>query len=231
MSNLKAIPKTSFEKLQYNPIGLSRGQFIQDVFEEFHNIIPFHDPLNTIFKGSSELVTKGGYSVDPSKLSKKDCHLILSLAILITDKDSPLVKAYRKWEDRKSDAINRLGITNKDLAFMEYKHDGVILNRYIFEYFRIVNDTAYEAWFSARMAFHEMSGALRAGLLDSDVDEKQKILKTYFELQKELERLELELFPDKKVRKRINQSSIEDSIGGYAEKYALMPLHLKQHNE
>jgi hypothetical protein len=226
MNNLRVIPSSRFNELPYNPLALKKGEFIQETFDDFKNIMSFHDPVGVILGGKLDIIQDDEYILDPTKINKEQIHKILSLAILITDRESPLVKAYRNnWKSRKADAINRLNITSKEMSFAEYKWDGRILTHYIFEYFKIINDTSYEAWFSAKMAFHQMGISLRNPLDDvkEDVDVKQKIIKTYFDLQKDLEKLDQDLFPDKKIRKLINQKSIEDAVGGYAEKYARIP--------
>ena len=148
---------------------------------------------------------------------------LLRFCILMISSDSPFADE-RDFELKCKYALEHLRLSTperKRISLMAEK-DAPLYREYIYELFRLLNDVDYEAWFSLKTSFHILSARLRSvsAMLDSD---RQRAMKDFSDLARELKQLEYRLFKEDHMRDAIIDEATARSLGGYAEMFALDP--------
>lgn len=204
--------KKDFEKMEFNP------------FAVFGN--------TPIWKHYSRLGKIRAFSYIPDdyvKLGWKDENLsrILGFVIILIDPQSPLFEI-RDYEQRKEDAAKMMKISNNQ-ELNEILDEGEIFHELIHEYFRLINNHLYEQWFTYKSQIHTFNSYLRKPLstdmtkVPTEVNARKALMKEIKNFNDELQHLEAVIFQDERIAKLINEKAVQNSIGGYAERFALDP--------
>lgn len=143
---------------------------------------------------------------------------LLRVAILFIDPSSELAQV-RDFKLRLEKSIEMLGFEEKAELKMAIEGNSKEWGEVMYEYFRLVHNTRYEAWWSLLQSFHQLSKDLRSGSIK--VRERLMVFKEMDSIQSELDKIEFELFKDGHLKERIAQSALDASLAGYAERYAL----------
>jgi len=145
---------------------------------------------------------------------------LLRVAILFIGPDSELAQV-RDFELRlnKSIELLKFGEDQGGPVRMAIEGNSKEWGEVVYEYFRLVHNTRYEAWWSLLQSFHQLSKDLRSGSIK--VRERLAAFKEMRNIQAELDNIEFELFKDEQTKERIAQSALNASLSGYAERYAL----------
>ena len=131
--------------------------------------------------------------------------LFLKLVVLITDENSPFVRAEKNFVGILSAACNYLKIDDhkliSDIVTGWPNPDAETIFSMQCAYFRHNNNWEYNTWYDLMFQYHENSLVLRTPLNASDKDyekkaeTKQKIRNHQVELQKTLVQYENQIFP------------------------------------
>jgi hypothetical protein len=152
----------------------------------------------------------------------------LKFIIVFIDDQSPLFEE-RNFEKRKAEARKIVGIKQDSLEYEELHSEGMMFRELIYEYFRLIHSIEYEQWFSYTMQIHAFNKYLRRPLtsnpdkLSADVNSRNNLMKQIDTFTEKLQSLEAVIFNDDRLIKIINEKAVQNSIGGYAERFASLP--------
>nr|MCH9659839.1 hypothetical protein [Bacteroidota bacterium] len=156
----------------------------------------------------------------------KDLDLLLRFTVIFIDTESPFFHT-KKYEDRKSKALNQLNINEDSLVGKEILSSGSLYREFIYQFFKFIHNAYYEQWFTLNMQIHNFNHYLRAPITidieSKDVNARRALAKEIPALTKQMMKLEASIFNDKRVLKQINEHITQNSIGSYPEKYAKNP--------
>lgn len=197
---------------------------------EFSPFAPFGD--TPIWEHYSRLGKIRAFSFIPEEYEqlgwkKQNLSKLLGFVILFIDVQSPFFEN-RDYDLRKAEAIKAMKITDKE-ELREINEEGEIFQELIHEYFRLINNHIYEQWFTYKSQIHTFNGYLRKPLkADSDkiateVNARRALLKETEGFTEKLQSLEAVLFNDERIAKLINEKAVQNSVGGYAERFAQQP--------
>jgi hypothetical protein len=153
---------------------------------------------------------------------------LLRVCILYIDPKSPL--------SREKNIDFRLECALRDANLADPEGTKELINsgspqwdRMVFEYFRFIFNTRYQAWFSLLESYHHLTRDLRS----SDAKPRDRVLvsKEMNQIQKAIDEIELELFNSEDIRDRLYQQAVIESLTGYSEKYALESPDHKNNNQ
>lgn len=134
---------------------------------------------------------------------------MLRFVIVLIDPLSP-VGHERDFDIRVRFASEKTGVV--------FDPENEVFQKYAFEYFKMINAIGYEAWFTLKMAFHQISRSLRSfAMKDSD---RLRAMREMDSIKANLLKEEHFLFPDSHTKRLVNDMAVEESLLGYAEKYA-----------
>jgi hypothetical protein len=151
----------------------------------------------------------------------EDLNQLVIFTILFADPLSP-AGGIRDIETRKKEALKIMKGKMSDLFYREEVGPiGKLFSYMLMEYYKMTHHTKYEVWISQVISLSIMSARLRTPGVMKDSDRRQ-VAKEMVNISEDLERLELELFKDKRVASAIARRATEENdLSGYAEKYAL----------
>lgn len=145
---------------------------------------------------------------------------MLRVAILFIDPESILYKE-KDFELRLRKSLSMLNIPEDSKALIAAAINGNSKEwqEVMYEYFRLVHNTTYEAWWSLLQSFHQLNKSLRSN--NVKVRERLLVFKEIKAIKEQLLNLEYDLFQDEHIKRAIAKSALDSSLQGYAEKYAL----------
>lgn len=197
---------------------------------EFSPFAPFGD--TPIYKHYPRLDKIRAFSYIPPEYEElgwkeKNLSKLLGFVILFIDTQSPFFEI-RDYAQRKADAIKAMKISDKG-ELNEIEEEGEMFQNLIFEYFRLINNHTYEQWFTYKSQIHTFNAYLRKPLqatadkMSTEVNARRALLKQIKEFTEELQSLEAVLYNDERIAKMINEKTVQNSVGGYAERFAQEP--------
>lgn len=151
----------------------------------------------------------------------EDLNQLVIYTIVFADPLSPAGNV-RDMDTRKKEALK---LMNGKMSDRFYKEEvgpiGKLFSYMLMEYYRMIHATKYQIWISQSMSLSIMSARLRTPGVMKDNDRRQAA-KDMLNISEDLEKIEMDLFKDKRVASAIARRASEESdLSGYAEKYAL----------
>lgn len=148
----------------------------------------------------------------------QDLDKMLRFTILYLDPLSPFFDE-RDDKQRRISCIDALDLDKRERFLTEIDDNTAYWQMIVFEYFKMINATQFETWFSLKMSLHIMNARLRSATALKDSD-RLRLTKEVTALGRELMEIQAELFPDERTQRIISEKATED-LGGYAEKHAM----------
>lgn len=151
----------------------------------------------------------------------EDLNQLVIYTILFADPLSPAGNI-RDMDTRKKEALKLMNGKMSDRFYQEEVGPiGKLFSYMLMEYYRMIHATKYQIWISQSMSLSIMSARLRTPGVMKDNDRRQAA-KDMLNISEDLEKIEMDLFKDKRVASAIARRASEESdLSGYAEKYAL----------
>jgi hypothetical protein len=159
---------------------------------------------------------------DPYGLNDKECDTVLRIVILYLDPQSPLSEE-KDLDVKLSTILTVFNVGKKSLVHKEIFEKKVLFHAYCYEYFKFIHTVEYEAWFSLKIAFHNMNKLLRMDIPPGDekaISVVRSIAKDMGQLKASLVEMEYNLFGDRRLLDIIKSEQMKESIGGHAEIHA-----------
>lgn len=146
---------------------------------------------------------------------------LLRYCILMCAPDSPF-KDERDFSIKSMLALDHIGASEEEKARIGelVRKDDEEYRKYCYELFRLLNEVDYELWFSLKESFHIMSARLRSPLAMKD-NHRKDVSKIISEIAGELKQVEYRLFSEDHIKQLIVDEATANSLGGFAEKFAL----------
>ena len=143
---------------------------------------------------------------------------------------------HRDFEDRRTKALAVFKIKEDSLEYDEIMENGLLFQDFVYEFFKLVNNHMYEQWFTYKQQIHSFNKFLRAEPdftsddIIKEMNSRRALLKESEAFGEKLLKLETIIFDDERLAKLINEKTVQNSIGNYAEFYADDPalLHKEQ---
>lgn len=202
----------SFDKMQFNPFALSKGEMMWERYTAFRRRAIYHNP---------ESVQTSDESV--FTLSLKQWNEVLRFVVLFVDKQSPF--AYEKdFDIRKKLSIEALDIEDKEIITFINNESGHY-RKLLFEFFKEIRDHDYRLWFTKLLSIFKYSNFL---MVESDVEKDvEKRIKIELEVNRaltvfteEMKKLEASLFDNQRIKDTIQEEATEEELSGYPERFA-----------
>jgi hypothetical protein len=200
-----------FEDMTLCPFDVPEGQYVFEYYDVFSKRQIFKNPRPT---------------EEYSEWTLKDVDLLLKFIIIVIDQESPIASGdgATDMDYREEQGLLLLKIKEGAPVFEEVKSRSFMYRTLLFEFFKTINSFDYEMWYSLKMNFHSMTAQLRMPLKAGDanaINARRQLAGALPDLQKELMRHQVALFPSKRLEKMIiNKMLEEDKVGGYVEEYA-----------
>jgi hypothetical protein len=205
--------KQDFEGMDFNPFGVFGETPVQKHYKRLSRIQAFsHIPEDYGALGWKQ----------------KDLSKLLSFIIIFVDTQSPF-HTYRDFDKRKKEAKKVLKIQHGDIVSDEIEEEGHMFRELLFEYFRLINDHLYEEWFSLKQQVHTFNKLMRTALttdmdrLPTELNARKNLTKEVKNFNRDLMKLESQIFNDDRLAQLINEEVVQNSIGGFPEKFAVEP--------
>ena len=201
---MAAMTRDDFAIMEFNPFGTG-GVPIQDYYPAI--------------KSRRQLYEKP-IAEEYSDWAPEDISELLSIVIMIVDKQSPL-SADTDLSARIT-AAKALVEPSRKVLF-EIKAGGPFMQRMIKRMFAYINDMDYEEWFSLRMQFSNAMEYLRRPIdEDMDPNKSARLAESARGLKQRIQKIEAKMFNSERLLQVVQEEALaeQDSLGGYAEEFA-----------
>lgn len=148
-----------------------------------------------------------------------DLDQIIKFAIVFIDPSSPLADE-QDYDLRVVATMEYLGYNKKDRFYREIEDDTYYWHLVMFEYFKICTHLEYELWFSTWYGLKIQYAKLRNNKSMKETD-RSKLIASLQEQTNDFIKLSNQLFPNERTKQVVARISTEDSVAGFAEKFAL----------
>ena len=221
--------------MELNPFIVPKDVYIQNHYPRFARNPAYHHIPKVIEKEVTKDENGKKQVKERSKCYKdfgaREIDRILKFVVIFIDTESPYSEE-RNFDVRSRKCLKALQIKKDSFIHKEIKESGQLYNHLVFEFFKEINAHQYETWFSMKMNLHQMNAYLRSnpiadrnGNLGADINARRQLSSKIPEMLGELVDIEYTIFPDNRLQKIINDKSVQDSINGYAEQFALNPKY------
>jgi len=202
-------------RMEYNPSVEGR---MMDRYPKLRRVVIF----NAVPPTFKILGLTGGTGVY-NQFNETECDILFRFVVLFADSQSPYAEE-KDLEEKIEQCLDCLNCKKNSIVYKEVMAQGDLFRAYLYEYFKKIHSIQYEAWLALKLNFHNCSKVLRTPLSE-DAEEKtvnlrRQLSKDIPNMQKELADLEYKLFQDPRLLKLINETAMENAIGGYAERHA-----------
>lgn len=203
--------RDDFKDMEHNPFACRAGEMMTDKYPELAR----HEVFTRV--PSSEWL-------DSKYLpQREDLDMLLRFTVLFVQWHRNPIAAEKDFDKRAELVWETLGVKKRADTlrfFVEENHRW--WRAVLFEYFKVVNNDLYNLWFSLKMNFANNMAVLRHEL-PASADEKfvnalQKIKSQSQGDLAEIQKIELRLFGDEKLRDTITKESV--ATEGHAEIFA-----------
>lgn len=148
-----------------------------------------------------------------------DLDKLIKFAIVFIDPSSPLADE-RDYDLRIVATMEYLGFSKKDRFYKEIDEDTYYWHLIMFEYFKMCTHLEYELWFSTWYGLKIQYAKLRNNKSMKETD-RAKLIASLQDQTNDFIKLSNQLFPDERTKAVVARISTEDSVAGFAEKFAL----------
>lgn len=148
-----------------------------------------------------------------------DLDKLIKFAIVFIDPSSPLADE-RDYDLRIVATMEYLGYSKKDRFYKEIDEDTYYWHLIMFEYFKMCTHLEYELWFSTWYGLKIQYAKLRNNKSMKETD-RAKLIASLQDQTNDFIKLSNQLFPDERTKAVVARISTEDSVAGFAEKFAL----------
>lgn len=191
--------------MTFNPMAVPQGTFIW----EHYRLLGRRPRLSTLPDGDRY-----------KPWQKSDLDKLIKYVIILADPESPLYNE-NDYEFRVKQAADQIKLTNKPLQ--EALDQGPLFHLILLEIFKLSNSYQYETWFSLKMNFHILNAELRKQpeMFDAQtLNARRQLAGSMEDTMTSLAKIEASLFPSRRLEKIVNNASLLDEVGGWAEEFS-----------
>jgi hypothetical protein len=157
--------------------------------------------------------------VPEDSLSYAEIDNMTRFVVMFIDPGSPYFRE-KDFETRMRLCCKHLDIRETSGLFKKIRNLCPTLLLMITEYFKMSNNARFEAWFSTKMLFHQLSQEARTPtfLNETSISDKLKVATSLQALSQKVIELDHLMFPDEQTSRLVSEVV---SAPNYAEKFAL----------
>ena len=146
-----------------------------------------------------------------------DLNKLIKFVVIYIDPLSPLFEE-KDFEQRATMAMEDLGFKKSEKFFQHFENNTLFFQNLVFEYFKMVNNHEYEAWYTMKINLHHINKRLRDP--STQLSDRRQLTKAITDFQEDLIKLENKILPDDYTMNIISDLATADNLASYAEKYA-----------
>lgn len=179
------------------------------------------EPKEYMWKKYPQLARRTAFSSIPKgmkgHITLAELNKLIKFVVLYIDPLSPLFEE-KDFEHRTNVAMEDLGFTKKEKFFKHIENQTLFFKNLVYEYFQMVNNHEYEAWYTMKINLHHINRKLRDP--STDLSNRRQLTKAITEFKTELIELENKILPDQYTMNIVSDLATADKLASYAEKYA-----------
>jgi hypothetical protein len=189
--------------MTYNPFDVPSGKYIHHYYDGISRKKDMHSlPHSEVY----------------SSWSDKDVSALLSYILLAYDPNGPLAQE-RDLDYRFEVASATVKLPRK--VAREIKNFGEFFKQVLLSVFRTLEDHRYTMWLALSKNYaNQLIFVSKPMTAEDDPKKKNDAAFALNDLRSELSKLESSLFPSPQLKKLVNDITMEDELGSWAEKYS-----------
>ena len=157
---------------------------------------------------------------------------ILRFIVLTIDSQSPFFRE-TDFEYKERECFKLLGIDKSSEAYEHITGESNWFQMLVTQYFAYLDKMLFEQWYTAKVRFRQANAYLRTppdlgGNVEIQEKTKEDITAKMSVRRKEIQKLENELFPTKRLQEKITQYADNEKQTGFAEMFALPAPYLQK---
>lgn len=157
---------------------------------------------------------------------------ILRFVVATIDDQSPFFKE-ADFDYKERECFKLLGIKADTEAYKHITGESNWYQLLVTEYFANLDNMLFEQWYTAKVRFRQANAYLRTPTdIEGDVEKQEKtkedLTAKMSQRRKDIQKLENELFPNKRLQEKITQYADNDKKTGFAEMFAQPAPYLQK---
>jgi hypothetical protein len=200
-----------FDKMEHNPFGLGKSK-MWEVYPFFTKRNDFCTPLD----GESEATLNE----------------LLRFIVATIDEQSPFFKE-TDLDYKQKECMRLLGIKEGSDAYNMIKDESDWYQSLVTQYFAFLDFDGFEYWHTLKTRLSQALAYLRnptnmAGDVEKQEKIKDELASKIPQRRKDIQKLENELFPNKRLQQKIIKYSNNEKLTGFAEMFAQPAPYLQK---
>jgi len=200
-----------FARMEYNPLSIGKGMMWQK-YPFFAKRDLFCTPIE-----------------DETEQTLND---MLKFVVLAIDSQSPFFKE-TDFEYKEKKCFEILHIKEGSDAYKHIKGESDWFQSLVTQYFAHLDNMLFEQWYTAKVRFRQANAYLRTptdilGDVEKQEKTKEDLTSKMSQRRKEIQKLENELFPNKRLQEKITQYADNEKLTGFAEMFAQPAPYLQK---
>lgn len=201
----------NFNKMEYNPLSIGK-KMMWEQYPFFSKRDIFCTPIN----GETAQTLND----------------ILRFVVLTIDSQSPFFRE-TDFEYKEKECFKILGISNSSEAYRHITGESEWYQALVTQYFAHLDNMLFEQWYTAKVRFRQANAYLRTPTdISGDVEKQEKtkedLTAKMSQRRKEIQKLENELFPNRRLQEKITQYADTEKQTGFAEMFAQPAPYLQK---
>lgn len=202
---------TNFSKMEHNPLSIGKAMMWAK-----YPFFSKRDLFCTPIEGETEATLND----------------ILRFVVLTIDSQSPFFRE-TDFEYKEKKCFELLGIKENSEAYNHIKGESDWFQSLVTQYFAHLDNMLFEQWYTAKVRFRQANAYLRTptdimGDVEKQEKTKEDLTAKMSQRRKDIQKLENELFPTKRLQEKITQYADNDKKTGFAEMFALPAPYLQK---
>lgn len=157
---------------------------------------------------------------------------LLRFIVATIDNESPFFRE-TDFEHKERECFKLLGIKTGDDAHSHITGESDWYQLLVTQYFAYLDNMLFEQWYTAKVRFRQANAYLRtptnmAGDIEKQEKTKEDLTAKMSQRRKEIQKLENELFPNKRLQDKITQYADNEKLTGFAEMFAQPAPYLQK---
>jgi len=157
---------------------------------------------------------------------------LLKFVVATIDSQSPFFRE-TDFDYKEKECFRLLGIKAGSDAYNHVTGESDWYQLLVTQYFAHLDNMLFEQWYTAKVRFRQANAYLRTptdtlGDVEKQEKTKEDLTSKMSQRRKEIQKLENELFPNKRLQEKITQYADNEKLTGFAEMFAQPAPYLQK---